>query len=1036
MSGKMRNKKRRLAGSTDIPCESTENKISHSRVLRSSGKLIPFPSHAVVTTEPLTPTLSGALSPEMSCTLGVSYLVNTGKKKKSNMAERAGNSSSDLIHCSPPSCDGQLLDTINSETSREAMVLLTSENSFTPETLNQALIFACRQGHKQLVQTLVRAGANIEHRDEHGNRPLLICAEIGFTNIVQFLVSRHANVNAVNSVGNTALILSVRSAGSTDLTRFLLEQQDVVIHHENQNGHTALTRAAHFMDVDTLKLILEKSISNTFQKCGKIKIKQKIDFSFLSSRSQEIIEQFAVERTGFRSMYGILQDHLTNQTSLLELAIKAGDKKSFDIFVDCQFSSMEEKKRLIDSALKYVFKNHQHKSGERFSSTDVQIIQKLLQYEADVNPHNGPRLIYVAAESGDLQLVELLCTHGADLKTYYPSYQDPVCIAAENGRRDLIELLLKYKANLSSYGFVNSALDCALKNDHTECASLLIQSGARMNVREALTSAVNKQRPKYLLFLFKNYSEVMDYFSQKDTEAMELLPLAAKVGNCEIIGKILDAGVDVNDADSSGYTPLMMSKNGEVAEFLIQRGADVNRETADRKSIETALSHVINHRELVDASTVEVCKVLIDNGAAVNRRSREGKTPLMVAASLKDCVSCLQMLLENGADINDSDHKGNTVLMNAVMSQNYKNVTCLIDSTRDKKGLINTQNNEGLTPLILSVQKNNVLCVKELIGKGADVNMKDKAENTALHHLLITCPWKREEILTSLLEAGSHVNCQNNCGLSPLMLAAKKTKPSVVLLLLDAGADVNSVSKRDTSETALSFLLDFNYKVVLIIETLMNRGANCSYLRVECFHELIIANQTNLIPKLIQHGLGPANIEVYKTASSVRTFCCQPLVTPLLVALLLGHVYLARYFVDILFLTSSDMSMFASNKAIANLLQKLSLIESLSFLQELCSQPMSLVKLCLVVISTAVGSSPGRDTRVDSLPLPQMMKDRLLFKAVAVEDTALGEILSESNNLTEADSEDDYYYQGDDSYLYDHHDHYESTPSDSSDESD
>ncbi|BFZ03468.1 hypothetical protein BsWGS_06507 [Bradybaena similaris] len=1011
---KKRNKRRRLAASADIHHEVAASESSyHSPLMYSSrestasscksvANSVATPSSHIYSSTLSSPTLpSGMYSrTETGCS------VDVGKNKKSLMADIINNKSSEecSTKCTTMS-DGHLLDAINSESSCEAVALLImrmSSFTFSQEGLNQALISACRRGHKLLVQTLVRVGANIEHRDENGNTPLLICAEHGFTGIVQFLVSKNADVKAWNSTGNTALILSVHPSGSTDLTRFLLEQQNVDIHHENQDGHTALTRATRFMDVDTMRLLLEKSmVRKTDRGCRTVYGIEYGDNPFFSNSAQIIKQEVISAKVGLKNVYTILKQHLITRISPIELAIKVSDTKSLDIFLDCQFSSSSDKKRYIDSALMYIFSKSRYSSEQTFSLGQISIIQKLLQHGADVNQDYG-NLVSLVVEAGNFQLVELMCTHGAALQRHrYSGDKDPLCIAARKGRQDLIELLLKNQADMNGYDFSESALDYALRNDHTECAKLLIQHGAKMDVTSALRSAVEHQKPVYMRFLFENYKhEIIDCFS-KTTVARKLLILAAEKENSEIIGLILDAGIDVNDADSYGQTPLMASKNRAVAEFLIQRGADVNHIIEGRNGNETPLSHMIN-RNCKSASTVELCKVLIDNGASVNCRDGDGKTPLMMAAS-NGCVNMLQMLLNNGTDVSDKDNKGNTALLHAVTDQCFENVSCLIDFTRDKKNVINIQNNEGLTPLIVSVKKGNVVIMKKLIENGADVNIKDNNENAALHHLLIVCPYDKEEILTFLLKAGSQVNCQNKDGLSPLMLAAKKSNSSLMSKLLDAGAEVNAVSKNNNSQTAMSFLPGISYlekENILCIESLLHRDADSSYLSQEYLPRLIIQNHINVIPKLIQHGLGPADVKAKKLPLVCTRFGVPVTLSPLSVALLHGNISLAQYFVDILFLTSSDLFMFANNKDMEHLLKEEDQEKSINFLQELSSQPMSLVKLSLVTVSAAVGSSPGREARVDSLPLPQMMKDRLRFKSMNGEDLILLKLHPELDDIT------------------------------------
>ncbi|BFZ21689.1 hypothetical protein BsWGS_24728 [Bradybaena similaris] len=1006
-------KRRRLAAPAEVSHEvDASNSLQHPRLLDNSGDSGHSPKMTMAAKRELTPSPpspTGSLSAGRDNGLEVSYSADAGKNRTTHMTDiMLGESSHDVIKCCKTE-DEHLLDAINSEALCEAVTLLqTRVHFFTPGGLTQALISACRRGHKLLVQTLIQVGANIEHPDENGNTPLLICAEKCFEDIVWFLVSRHANVNDRNSAGNTALILSVRPAGSTDLTRFLLEQQDVDIHHENQDGDTALNRATRFMDVDTMRLLLEKSLARTSD--GEDRevhgIKHETDKCFFNSRAQEMKQEEIAAKAGLADVYEMLKEHLITGTSPLELAIKARDTKSLDIFLDCQWSSSSDKKRFVDRALVYMFPNFQHKGVKSFSDIEVSIVQKLLHYEADVNQVSaGTKLFSLAVEAGEFQLVQLMCTHGAELNiNYYSKEQYPLCIAAKNGRLDLIELLLKYGADLDKCGYSVSALDNALRNDHTECAKLLIQRGAKMDVASALKSAVQHQRPNYMHFVFENYRhDFIDFLSQETFDAKYFLISAVKKGNLDIIGQILDAGVDVNEADSSGQTPLTAARNRAVAEFLIQRGADVNQMVNNGSGLMSQLRYVIEYRKYANASVVELCKCLIENGAMVNCRDRGGFTPLMMAACQDDCVSMIEMLLDNGADVTAKDNRGNTALLLAARNGCSKNTSCLLKFTRNRKSEINIQNNKGLTPLIMSVRKQHAAIVKELLEEGADVHMKDNNENAALHHLLIKFPrdnydvkardhfnlQKAEDILTSLLDAGSNVNCQNSEGLSPLMLVAKKCKSSLMSILLNAGANVNAICKNNHSQTAISFVsetldIDVENDNVLCIESLLERGANSSYLSHECFHKLIFHDKIHVIPKLIQRGVGPADIEASQMNFKSSLLPFRRTLSPLCSALLRGHISLARYFMDILFLTRLDLSLFANKKErllIGRLLIHVRQGESRNFLHKLSSQPMTLVSLCLVTVSIDVGSSPGRETKVDSLPLSQMMKDRLLFKA-------------------------------------------------------
>ena len=67
-----------------------------------------------------------------------------------------------------------------------------------------------------------------------------------------------------------------------------------------------------------------------------------------------------------------------------------------------------------------------------------------------------------------------------------------------------------------------------------------------------------------------------------NTESDDPLRDAVKAGNIEAVKQHLDAGVDVNAKDDSGWTLLHSAAFGsykEIVELLIGKGADVNAKT-------------------------------------------------------------------------------------------------------------------------------------------------------------------------------------------------------------------------------------------------------------------------------------------------------------------------------------------------------------------------------------------------------------------------------------------------------------------------
>jgi truncated hemoglobin YjbI len=130
-----------------------------------------------------------------------------------------------------------------------------------------------------------------------------------------------------------------------------------------------------------------------------------------------------------------------------------------------------------------------------------------------------------------------------------------------------------------------------------------------------------------------------------------LLHFAAGAGCLEVVGFLLQLGVDPNLQGRGDHTPLYCVANecapetgAAVVLALVRAGADVNACSGITRA--TAL-HMAARR-----GHVEIARALLDSGAAVHARDRKGDTPLQRAINCRrNGVS--QLLVERGADSTD-----------------------------------------------------------------------------------------------------------------------------------------------------------------------------------------------------------------------------------------------------------------------------------------------------------------------------------------------------------------------------------------------
>ena len=102
--------------------------------------------------------------------------------------------------------------------------------------------------------------------------------------------------------------------------------------------------------------------------------------------------------------------------------------------------------------------------------------------------------------------------------------------------------------------------------------------------------------------------------------------------------------------------------------------------------------------------------------------------------------------------------------------------------------------------------------LRALLEKGADVNAKNKYDDTALIHAAYAGD---TDTVAVLLEKGADVNAKDDMGRTALIEAARQGRTETVRALLEVGADVTTRDKE--GETALSKAEKHNYSDVIAL---------------------------------------------------------------------------------------------------------------------------------------------------------------------------------------------------------------------------
>jgi ankyrin repeat protein len=294
----------------------------------------------------------------------------------------------------------------------------------------------------------------------------------------------------------------------------------------------------------------------------------------------------------------------------------------------------------------------------------------------------------------------------------------------------------------------------------------------------------------------------------KDKEGDSTLTWAVVSRNIEIARFLIENGAEINESNQQGYTPLhwaAIRASSEMAKLLIQNGANMN--ICDYEN-QTPL-----HKAGITGN-VDVAKVLVEEGADIDIKDAYGRTPLLVTARERGNIDVIRILLERGADINARDNFQDTPLTLAAW-RGFKNVVDLfIEKSADiPSGEI------GRQLVVNATAKGLDNLFNHLLGKGIDLEIKDEFSGSLLHS---ASRGGSEEIVKTLIEKKFAIDEPDFFGWTPLHYAAERGHNEVVKRLLDSAADINKRNLK--GESAFNIAIKKGEKETAKI--LVDRGAS------------------------------------------------------------------------------------------------------------------------------------------------------------------------------------------------------------------
>ena len=170
---------------------------------------------------------------------------------------------------------------------------------------------------------------------------------------------------------------------------------------------------------------------------------------------------------------------------------------------------------------------------------------------------------------------------------------------------------------------------------------------------------------------------------------------------------------------------------------------------------------------------------------------------------------------------------------------------------------INKKNDKGLTPLHFAIRRKKWEIVSTFCHRGADINTTAPSYNELYTPLFDSMKYYAPEQITRTLISPQVINMQCEDGWTALHFAIENARWTIVSALLEAGADVNLVCRRD--ETALSLACEHNFvhTIPMDIFTQLISPHNINLPNKDGDTPLHIAalhTGNTFIPTLLEHG--------------------------------------------------------------------------------------------------------------------------------------------------------------------------------------
>lgn len=358
--------------------------------------------------------------------------------------------------------------------------------------------------------------------------------------------------------------------------------------------------------------------------------------------------------------------------------------------------------------------------------------------------HSGATLLHLAANNGEISIVDLLINAGANVNVPDKNGNTPLMVVLKKKYINEFTLQLVIRCLLNAGAHItNLSDDSPLKIVlHGKFERYIVQMfvdivNEEFKAIEGVVQVLSSvDCPLYHAMLWKNKHVTIsrlvagcDINERNPTNNESALHISVKLSDLENVKILLENGAEVNSVDALDRTPLYyinVLENNEdrmkILKFLISAGASI---------------HVMEVKKILMLGCVKMMRLLFNHGLSVFERNEYDQTPLHLL-SVNRNEKCLRILEARNFDANSQDEMGHTALHFSASAGLLENSRFLLDHGAD----VNIANSRGITPLGNCLLwpswytagpdslKRRVNILELFVQNGANVEYEDKCSRT------------------------------------------------------------------------------------------------------------------------------------------------------------------------------------------------------------------------------------------------------------------------------------------------------------------